>query len=173
MMDLNGVEICSERVRLIPITMDYAQDIFDHFTAEVTTYMYPKPSENLQSVNTFIESSLKGLDDGTNLQMVILDKSTGEFMGCCGCHHIGDDDPELGIWIKKPSHGHGYGLEAVTAVIKWAKENLTFDHLKYPVDKRNFASKRIPEANGGKYIKEFKEVNQSGKELELLEYWIY
>jgi RimJ/RimL family protein N-acetyltransferase len=82
-------------------------------------------------------------------------------------------DPELGIWTKKSSHNNGYGIEAMNGLIEWVNKNIKFDYLKYPVDKRNKASRRIPERNNGKIVKEYKNKGLGGKELDEVEYWIY
>jgi RimJ/RimL family protein N-acetyltransferase len=118
-------------------------------------------------------SSFNSLEKGNDLQMVILKKQLNEFIGCAGVHQIGAKDPELGIWIKKSAHGNKYGLETITALIAWARKNIDFNYLRYPVDKRNRASRRIPEQNGGIIKREFKGINQKGFELDEVEYWIY
>ena len=61
----------------------------------------------------------------------------------------------------------------MTALITWARNSLDFNYLVYPVDKRNIASKRIAELNGGKIKAEYKKVNLVGFELDEVEYWIY
>ncbi len=81
--------------------------------------------------------------------------------------------PELGIWLKKEAHHNGYGLEAIDAIVNWAKTHLQYKALKYPVDKRNAASKRIPEKLNGVPAKEYKKINLSGNVLDEIEYWIY
>lgn len=172
-MNLLDTKIETKRLLLVPINMSHANDIFRDFTAEITLYMYPKPAKQIDETLEFINSSLKGLANGTNLQLVILGKDTREFIGCAGLHHVGQIDPELGIWIKKASHGNGYGLEAISAMIAWARSNIQFEYLKYPVDKRNSSSRRIAELNGGVAKKEYRQVNQSGFELDEVEYWIF
>ena len=82
-------------------------------------------------------------------------------------------EPGLWVWIKKSSHNNGFGLEAVNGLIEWANKNMKFDHLVYPVDKRNIASRRIPEKNNGKIVKEEKSRGEAGNELDEYEYWIY
>jgi RimJ/RimL family protein N-acetyltransferase len=172
-MNLLNIMIETPQVHLVPIRLDHAEDIFRHFTPEITLYMYPKPAEEISDTIKFINSSLKGLETGTNLQLVILGKTLKEFIGCAGLHNVGQIDPELGIWIKRTSHGNGYGLETITAIISWARENIQFEYLRYPVDKRNYPSRRIPERNSGVVRKEYREMNQSGFELDEVEYWIF
>jgi RimJ/RimL family protein N-acetyltransferase len=172
-MELMTVLIKTERLLLKPISYDFTDDIFNEFTQEITKYMFPKPAKSKDETREFIENSLKGLKDGTNLQMVIVNKINNEFIGCIGLHNIDKIDPELGIWIKKSSHNNGYGIEAMDGLIKWANENIKYEYLKYPVDKRNKPSKKIPEKYYGKIMKEYKSIGLGGNECEIYEYWIY
>lgn len=94
-------------------------------------------------------------------------------MGCGGLHHIDKKTPELGIWVKKSAHGHGYGKEVIIALKEWADKNLNYEYILYPVAEKNYPSKKIPEFLGGKVAKEYNEVNMSGKKQHLLEYRIY
>jgi len=50
-VDLTGVEIETERLRLVPISMDYAEDIFAEFTDEVTKLMYPRAPVEIEETN--------------------------------------------------------------------------------------------------------------------------
>lgn len=172
-MNLLNVEIETTNLILKPINEKYAQVIFEEFTDEITLYMYPKPSESIDGIMEFILSSINDLENGTSLQLVALKKANLEFVGCIGLHNIDKDTPELGLWIKKSAQGNAYGLEAISALIAWAKSKINYEYLRYPVDKRNSASRRIPERNGGVIKKEYKTINQRGFELDEVEYWIY
>jgi RimJ/RimL family protein N-acetyltransferase len=172
-MNLLDITIETKRLLLRPISYDYVDKIFKEFTSEITQYMYPKPAENIEETKDFIKKSLEGLIEGTNLQLVIVNKENNEFVGCIGLHNINTIEPELGIWVKKSSHNNGYGLEAMIGLINWTHKNIKFDHLKYPVDKRNKASRRLPENNNGKIMKEYKKIGSGGNDLDEYEYWIY
>ena len=172
-MNLLDIIIETDRLVLKPITLDFAKDIFNEFTIEITKYMYPKPAGKIEETKEFIENSIEKLKNGIDLQMIIVNKNENEFIGCIGLHKINTLEPELGIWTKKSSHNNGYGLEAMTALIEWAHKNLKFNHLVYPVDKRNIASRKIPEKNNGKIMKETKMVGMAGNELDNYVYWIY
>lgn len=163
----------TEHLSLKPISLDYKGDIFKEFTSDVTVYMAPKPAESIQETIDFIESSIKSNLEGTNFQIVIVDKATEEFIGCGGLHHIDTKTPELGIWIKISAHGHGYGKEAMQALKKWADDNLNYDYILYPVAAENIASRKIPESMGGKIEREYDDKNGLGQEMHLLEYRIY
>lgn len=172
-MNLLDVVLFSERLKIVPIGLRFSHEIFTSFTKDVTTYMYPRSPVQIEETIDFIKDALRGLEQGTNLQMVILDKETEEFLGCLGLHEINTKTPEIGIWLKKERHGHNYGKEAVRSLVNWAKRHLNYEYLRYPVDKRNIASRKIPESLGGVIKNEFKATSLSGTELDEVEYWIY
>ena len=155
MPDLFQLNIAGQRIRLISITEAFAQDIFTEFSGDITTYMFPKPADSLEETEDFVRSSLKAFEEANNLQLVILDKATGEFLGCCGLHGRSDvKNPELGIWLKKSAHGQALGKEAIHTLVYWAAENMRLESLIYPVDKRNQPSRNIPISLGGRIIEE-------------------
>ena len=163
----------TEHLILKGISLEYKDDIFNEFTPEIVLYMTPKPAKVIEETMEFINCAVKENLEGGNIQMVILDKNSGEFLGCGGLHHIDSKTPELGIWIKKSAHGHGYGMETIHALKKWADENLEYDYILYPVAEDNIASRRIPESMGGVIDGETYEKNGLGQEMHFVEYKIY
>lgn len=172
-MNLSNVEIYTSRFLLKPISMQYKAEIFSEFTEEITRYMHPRSPKEISETEAFISESMKGLKDGSNLGLVILNKTTQEFLGCTGLHGITRKDPAVGIWLKKSAHGNKYGLEAITGIKTWADEHLDYEYLRYPVDRANIASRKIPEVLGGEIFREYNQVNLSGNILHLVEYKIY
>ncbi len=172
-MNLFEIEIKTERLRLEPIELSHAEDCFKYMDNSVTTYMYPKPADDISETIAWINGARGKMKKGSNVQLVIINKTTGEFLGCAGLHEVDLKTPEFGVWTKKDSHGNGYGREAITAIYNWACSNIEFDYIIYPVDKRNIASRKIPESLGGIVKKEYKEKNMAGVELYLLDYHIY
>ena len=172
-MNTSNLAIESPNLIIKAISLDYAPDIFQEFTPEITVYMYPKSPDKIEETIAFINSSTKENEQGTSFQAVIVDKNTGEFIGCGGLHHIDTPQPEFGIWIKKSAHGHGYGKEAILAMKTWADQNLAYEYLFYPVDKANVASCRIPEFLGGKIAGEHADIGMGGNTLNIVEYRVY
>jgi len=166
-------EIGTKHLLIVPISKKYRKFIFEEFTSDVTTHMYPKPAKNIKETDEFIINSLRGLRKGDNLQMVILNAKTSEFLGCVGLHHLDKKTPELGVWLKKSAHGKAYGKEAIIAMKSWADKNLPYDYLLYPVVDKNIPSRKIPELLGAKIAREYNETNLSGIKHHLLEYRIY
>ncbi|HWC29226.1 MAG TPA: GNAT family N-acetyltransferase [Dehalococcoidia bacterium] len=167
------VVIESERLRLVPASEEYAEAIFREFTAEITTYMFPKPPDRIEETLAFIRGARDRMARGVDLDMAILLKASGEFLGHGGVHHLASDTPELGIWIKAGAHGNAYGREAVTALARWAFANLSVHYLTYPVDRRNAASRKIPESLGGVIESEYEMRTPTGNALDIVEYHIY
>jgi RimJ/RimL family protein N-acetyltransferase len=172
-MDLSKVVIETKRLRIQPISEKNILDVYKNFTIDITQYMYPQPTGHIKDAEVFIRESMKGLKEGTNLQMVMVLKDTDEFIGCLGLHNVGTPDPELGLWVKKSAHSHGYGLEGIRGIVEWARENLELDHFRYPVDRNNRSSRRIPVTIGGSFAKSYKRPNMDeSKILDIVEYWI-
>ena len=171
--DLLEFRLKTKRLLLVRIDMDYVEEIFDEFTDEITQYMYPATPRRVQETEEFIRESMIGLERGNNLQLVILRRETEEFLGCAGIHNLDSRYPELGIWLKLSAHGEGLGMETIVALVEWANEHVDYNYLKYPVDVRNYPSRKIPEALGGVPEHSYWIRSQNGIELEIMEYRIY
>jgi RimJ/RimL family protein N-acetyltransferase len=168
-LDFRSVVINTERVRLQAISRKFTEEIYENFTPKITQYMMPAPPAERADAAAFVDSALLGLDRRDDLHLVICLHDGGEFLGICGLYARGQpNEPELGIWLKKAAHGHGYGLEAITALKKWAESQLEYERLLFPVDRRNTPSRRIPEALGGRIITEKKITSMSGAELDIV-----
>ena len=61
---------------------------------------------------------------------------------------------------------------AMEAVAEWVSTNVDCECLVYPVDKRNIASRKIPERLGGRIISERTVQNESGSVLDEVVYRI-
>lgn len=165
-------EITTDRLSLVVISREYKNDIFWQFTEEVARFLAPQPSGDIDDTVKFINGSRKNTLAGKELQLVVLDKNTRQFLGCVGLHRINTPVPELGIWFKKSAWGAGYGKESMLALKKWADANLNYEKIRYPVFKENLPSRKIAEFLGGKIAREFIGKNARGEENEEVEYFI-
>jgi [ribosomal protein S5]-alanine N-acetyltransferase len=169
--DASGIS--AERILLQPIQEHHAPDIFKEFTADITTYMLPKPAKVLADTLAFIRASQEGLANQRELVCVVLEKEQKTFLGCCGLHARPSwPEPELGIWIKASAHGYGYGREAVQTMAHWAFHHLNSTSLIYPVDRQNNPSRNIAESLGGVVTAEKKVLTQRGTWLDEVVYRI-
>lgn len=172
-MGTSNTTIKTERLLLRPITLDYKDNVFHELTPEITTYMYPRSPEKIEETVEFIKSAEAKNQKGAALEIVVLDKNDGAFLGCGGLSRIDTKTPEFGIWVKRSAHGNGYGKEAIFALKGWADKNLDYEYLIYPAAAENQPSRRIPEALGGVIAREYEETNMSGQKQHIVEYRIY
>jgi RimJ/RimL family protein N-acetyltransferase len=171
--NLRNLVIEAPRVRLVAISEAYTEEIFRHFSVEITRYMMPAPPSDIAESQGFVASALIGLERGDDLQFVICRRDNDEFLGVCGLHGTRrPDEPELGIWLKAQAHGNHYGREAITALADWAGKHLEFRRLIYPVDRRNAPSRKIAEALGGRIVGAKKVMSLGGIELDEVIYAI-
>ncbi len=174
MENLNEVTITTNELELVPTSQQYSPDIFREFSEDITTFMMPESPKKIEETQEYVASAIQKIEQGKDLTVVVLNKTTREFLGCAGLHNIDTETPELGIWIKKSAHGHGFGREAVTALKEWADKHLDYKYLRYPVDKRNIPSRKIPESLGGIVEgEEYTATTSKGRVLEEVEYRIY
>jgi len=171
-MNLMTTIIETDRLILRPVTKKDREEIFADFTPRVTRFMYPVSSRDISATDRFIENSMKAMEEGKDLQLVIRDKNNGAFIGCAGLHSLEKRTPELGIWIRESSFGLGLGREAVRGLYEWACKHLHPKAFLYPVDKRNGPSRKIPLSLGGKIISEEVALTPDGRTLELENYLI-
>ncbi len=171
--NLLETHIETPRLVLQPVSIEYLDTVFHEFTDDITRYMHPRTPKEKSETKKFIHSTIKKMKKNEELVCVVLHKTTQEFLGIVGLHHISTATPELGVWMKKSAHGQQYGREAVTGIKEWADQQVIYDHLIYPVATDNIASRKIPESLGGKIMKEYTKTNMSGNMLPFVEYWIY
>lgn len=170
MADYTHLKLISARIQLVPINMKYAQDLCAHFTAEITKFMWPSAPKTQAEINQHIVLQQSEMKSGREVSMMIIDKQTEEFLGYASIHEANSKTPELGIWLKKSAHGFHYGFEALDLLKKWAENHLTYDYLKYPVDKKNIASRKLAEKLGGEIKDEYIKTSESGNLLDEVEY---
>lgn len=171
-MDLSNVQIETERLRLVPVSNKHTDQIFLEFREPVIKYMNPPAPKNIEELRERHKNWETQCKEGTKLFMAVLLKKSDEFLGCFGLDGIKENIPEMGGWLKKSTHGHGYGREAAAALKQWADENLEYDHILWPCAKENTSSCKVAESLGGKIRKEYVKKTDSGKTWTYIDYWI-
>ena len=173
-IQLLDVEIVTERLIIRPLDLIDLKPIAREFDEQITRYMYPPAARSTMDVAPFIADSIEGLSNNTNLQLVaVLQDNPKTFVGCLGLHKPQTATPELGIWIAKQFHRQGLGLEAIEGLCEWAADEIECDYLRYPVDRENTPSRRIPETLGGEIEDEYDRITPDGRMLNIVEYRIY
>lgn len=169
-MDYTTIQLRTKRLLLKPTSLASVAELYKEFTPQIALYMYPEPYDNETEL---MESSKKYIAKMQNGECLAMDVFVTEKNGLIGRAFLIDiltKKPELGIWLKQSAHGHDYGKEIMHALYAWAKENIQYSFIKYPVDKRNIPSKKIIESMGGTVGKGYDVTNKAGKVLYILEY---
>jgi RimJ/RimL family protein N-acetyltransferase len=109
------------------------------------------PAPSLERFEHIWRTWLLMMTAGTDVPFVVRRASDLEFLGMAGLHHIDASEPEVGIWIKETMHGHGFGREAVAAVVSFAA-GLGKQAVLYPVVEQNLRSRCLAECLGGHVI---------------------
>lgn len=78
--DLLSLTIEGKWLRLVAISDEFEQDIFQEFTSEITLYMFPSPAEDIEETRSFIVESRRSMQAGNNLQFAILSKKKESFL---------------------------------------------------------------------------------------------
>ncbi|MDD3123003.1 MAG: GNAT family N-acetyltransferase [Candidatus Izemoplasmatales bacterium] len=170
-MNYLTLSIESNRLLLVPVSTQHANEIFFNFDPNVTKYMYPSSAKDISETIAFINSSRKKMEEGIEFVYAILLKPNFDFIGCGGVHHFDQLIPEFGIWTKSSSHGNHFGREAVLLTYEHFKSK--YKAFKYPVDKDNIPSKKIALSLGGIISKTYVEESMSHRILHIEEYVIY
>jgi len=166
----HAIEIITTRLRLLPASPVWLKEIAVEFTPEITRYMSIDPHGDPNMAEDFINRSQQQLQNGTDLELCILEKETYGFLGCCALHHLNTPAIEIGLWIKKTAHGNGYGTEVVQALMAWATDHFSFEYFYYTVDKENLPSIKIPEKLGFLLAAQYPKKKTEDKYLNMLEY---
>ncbi len=107
----------------------------------------PSLEETQQYAKIAAQNWIDKNNDEPYLQLIILDKSTGDFAGATSFHHYNWLIPsvETGYWIRKSKSGNGYMTEATNAITQYAFNQLKVKRISLTCDPDNIKSKNIAE----------------------------
>ena len=160
----------SDRLKFSIVNDHYVDDIFTALTPTVAKYLPFIPTGKKEDTFGFVAYSLGQLEKQKDITLLATDKETGEFIGCCGIHDIGEESISLGIWLKESASGKGYGTEVIQALEQFVFEHIPVDYLIYNVDKNNAGSVHIAEKLGYVYHSSFLRQVSEEKTLDMLHY---
>jgi RimJ/RimL family protein N-acetyltransferase len=154
------IGISTERVTLRPFDDGDAPETFAAITPGLTRFMNWEPPPSLEKFAEVWRSWLSAMNTGSELYFVI--RASQEFVGIAGLHGLGEDQPELGLWIKEAAQGNGYGQEAMAALLAWASERFGPSAFKWPVAVDNAPSRRLAEKLDGVLVGTFDRPKYAG-----------
>ena len=85
-------------------------------------------------------------------QWSVLEKNTGEVIGCVGFfHRDGSSEIELGWIIRRSRWGNGFASEAARGAIDWAWRMCATDHIISLIRRDDALSRRVAEKAGQRF----------------------
>ncbi|HIT89166.1 MAG TPA: GNAT family N-acetyltransferase [Candidatus Merdenecus merdavium] len=124
---------------------------FDDYLKVLKDIM-PKAMQKGELKQYFIQGakeSYKDMFQCNQLSIGIWNRNNLDFCGYCILKHIDTKTPEIGIDLRKKYRRKHIGLESLTEILTFAKDNYEVDHFIYAVDLENVASKKLAERLGG------------------------
>lgn len=163
--------IVTPRLVLTPFSEQYAEENFEAFTEEITRYQYPAPYQDIDQVyaNIWMFNMERFNGDGAIFDIATPD---GTFVGQTDIHGIGEETPEVGVWICKQQQQKGYATEALTALMVDFSQQIGSNAFLYSVDRRNLPSLRLLHRFTAKYVDYEELFSDDGRKLQLEKYII-
>lgn len=164
----------TERLLLRPLTLqdsDRIEELAGNLEVAKTTlnipYPYPKGSGA-----TFIQSVIKGEENGTIFIRALVDKETEQLIGVASINIASVfDRGELGYWVGQDYWGKGYGTEAAKCLLEIGFNNLKLNRIFAAAFTNNPGSWRIMEKIGLKYEATLRQhVKRFGRYYDLVYY---
>ncbi|MBL8510693.1 MAG: GNAT family N-acetyltransferase [Betaproteobacteria bacterium] len=108
------------------------------------------PEPTLAKIESYHSDIEEKWHNRTTLDFKLVDKSTQQFIGKAGFHHIDWSIPklEMGYLVRTWRAGQGYCSEAVTALVEYARTHLGARRLEICSDPENLKSRRVAERAG-------------------------
>ena len=163
--------IQTDRLKITPFDLMSLKDYYEGFDADITQYQYPDPFTTEEDAEELLQNFINLMKQGEMLFLAIFTQDN-QFIGSIEIHGLKEEQPELGIWIKKEFQRRGYAYEALSNVIKKANNDYKKEWYVYEADIRNTGSINLVEkfAYHKDGIDEF--TTETGKELKLQRYII-
>lgn len=114
---------------------------------EVTRHLAWATHANVSDAENFIEACLAPQDSRHDLYWVVVQRSSGDFMGIVTCS-LARPAAAIGYVLARAYWGNGFATEAARAMINWVETLDAFDHIVATCEIDNTASRRVLERLG-------------------------
>lgn len=129
----------TKNLKVIKATFDYIDDYYKEFTDEICEYQYPDAFTSLEDAKELLGYFIDEMNQGNMFELMIVDQNE-KFVGSMEAFDLKEDEIEVGLWLKKDSHGCGYGYEALSGLVDFLNKNYPRPYYIYEADERNSAS---------------------------------
>lgn len=136
--------IQTERLIITPFDLISLKDYYEGLDADITKYQYPDPFTTEEDARELLQSFINLMNQGEMLFLTIFTKNN-QFVGSIEVHGLKENQPELGLWIKREVQQRGYAYEALSNVIKKVNDDYKKEWYIYEADIRNTGSIKLVE----------------------------
>src|SRR6266571_1960688 len=98
-----------------------------------------------EDAREFLELTLGHWDAGEAYNFVILDAESGAILGSVGMRAQRMRVGHFGYWVARDARDRGIATKALTALCRWAVDELGIERLELVTDPMNTASQRVAE----------------------------
>ncbi len=145
-------EILTDRLQLLPPTLNDAKDIFARYGQDpaISRYMSWVPHRSLEDTICFLSKIISDNAEGRSYTFLIRSRRSGELLGSVG-GAIDRHRMQFGYCLARDAWGHGYATEAATTFISAALRLPELWRIQAFCDVENKASARVLEKSGLKH----------------------
>ena len=145
MQSFSDVQLTTDRLELRPLCMDDAKNLLRIYSDPTfTRYWSTEPWTSLSQATAQIEKDLHELAAGEQLRLGIFLREHQDLIGTCSLFHLSKlcRRGEVGYGIAPEYWRRGYMYEAISALLRFAFDELRMNRLEADIDPRNTASER-------------------------------
>lgn len=156
----------TERLKVRESTLRDVEDFYRIYAdPSITRYMenlFPHKEEEQAYMQAYIDQIYGFYGYGL---WTVVRKDDGRIIGRAGLSvREGYELPELGFVMEVSCQRQGYGLEVCTAILEYARKELSFNRVQALVKEKNLASKKLLERLGFRFERK---VNEKEGEYEM------
>lgn len=150
-LEIEEVVLEGERVRLLPLRLDHADELFQAVdSAEVWTYL-PCLMETPEHMTELVAEALAGNEQGTEIPFAVYDKVAGQLIGMTRLQGISVEDRSLEIgytWYSTSVWRTRVNTECKFLLLRHCFEVLQTIRVQFRVDSRNTRSSQAVQRIG-------------------------
>lgn len=136
----------TERLKLVPLSLEHKEELFKFWSNEsVTEFMNIQPFKKITEVENMINLLVNLMQENQASRYTIILKEKNVIIGTCGLNYIDHENQrtEIAYDLGKNFWHQGYGIETMTAFIRWCIKEYNFHRIEAKVDINNHASKNL------------------------------
>lgn len=154
------MKINTPRLLLRPLVMDDKVDFYYYRSDDITNKYQGWIPKEISEAEDFINKQPSKFNTPESwFQLAIIENSSLELVGDIGVHFSDEENfqVEIGITLRKESHGKGYALECLDNLISYLFSNLNKHRITASIDPKNISSIKLVEALGFRKEAHFKQ----------------